>query len=151
MSVTKATPIVYTFSEEFQSKLRNGNVNVIDITPESFIKSFENYITKTKGFTIGFKTNMWTFIIPEDVKVSDKMPECLSALSQALENSGYQNKHNYKPGTFAIVKVQSNTPGKFAVLTCQLDDCNITYTSTTADDKNACAVVICMQKTNPIL
>ena len=132
------------FSPSFQARLRKAVPPAI--TPEYFIKSFENYITTTMGIASVRGTHSWVYEIPFEVKNSPMFFQCLFALKKDIESTGYLSEQNYtssysmKPGTYAIITQLPHTCQSY----CQREGCDIHYKSTLESDPTACAIAICI-------
>lgn len=127
------------FSTSFHEFLRS--VVQPPITPASFIKNFEDYIFAKRNSAI----KAWVFEIPNNVKRSPVFLECLTALKQAIESTGFRCDFNYSstiymvPGTYAIIKPLPHTCQSH----CQREGCDIRYKYTSEKDPNAWGIAIC--------
>ena len=133
----------YRFSPSFHAKLNESIPK--EITPDSFVKSFETYVTTTSGVTTPLGKRTWIFEISNDAKQSPVFLQCLDALKQAIESTGFTAETTYydshlKSGKYAILTQLPHVCGSG----CLRVGCNITYKATTCTDANAKAVAICM-------
>jgi hypothetical protein len=133
------------FSPSFQARLRKAVPPAI--TPDNFIKSFENYITTTKGnASMNESANSWVYQIPVEVKNSPLFLQCLFALKKDIESTGYRSEQNYTkaynmtPGTYAIITQLPHTCQSY----CKREGCDIRYKSTLESDPTACSIAICI-------
>lgn len=118
------------------------------LSPDHFLKSFEKYITTTKGTpnTHGATHHTWVYDISIDVINSPNFLQCLVKFKKNIESTGYRSDRNYssayymKPGTYAII---TKLPHDCS-FNCQRDGCDLRYKSTLESDPSACAIAICI-------
>ena len=149
-AVSQLLPVYTTnpgFSAEFRTRLqRSIPPPPPPITPDNFVKSFEKYVTTNSGVINLLGKRTWIFEIPNDYKRSPVFLQCLEALKQALESTGFIAETNdydsyMKSGKYAILTQLTHV----CDFCCRREGCNIIYKATNCTDASATAFAICME------
>lgn len=110
-----------SFSAAFQAHLQ-GLTQKANITPQEFLKEFEDYIRKPANGNNG----SFYFSLSWDFQKSSTKIECLSVLKQNLEACGFKiSLDNVYPikGQFAFVKDDYTCQWDLNSVVCDMSNC----------------------------